>query len=174
MVSSYTKILEQKRFNSYRTCLGYHHGRRWIGLGHQYGRRDVMWKHSISSIPNITAIPQLVSALANLLKYRRFSWEGQHTMWTQLLTRHFFYNVDCLVLENMYWMSCDFEEGKDCTRSLSKQPCYLGHNVKFFVICFVLSLITVSNFLSLSWTEPYNVAVFFFHNGKGTHDWRDC
>ena len=36
-----------------------------------------------------------------------------------------FYNVDCLVMGNMYWMSCDFEEAKECTRSLSKQPCYL-------------------------------------------------
>ena len=65
-------------------------------------------------------------------------------MYTQLLTGHF-YNVYCLVMENMYWMSCDFEEAKDCTQSLGKQSCYLGHKVKFFVICFVLSLITVSN-----------------------------
>ena len=54
----------------------------------------------------------------------------------------------------MYWMSCDFKEGKDCTRSLSKQPCYLGYKVKFFVTCFVLSLITVSNFCLLVELSP--------------------
>lgn len=54
----------------------------------------------------------------------------------------------------MYCMSCDFEEGKDCTRSLSKQPCYLDHKVKFFVICFLLLLITVSNFFLLVELSP--------------------
>ena len=144
MVSSYTKLLEPKRFNSHRTGLGHQHDSSLIVLGHQYGCRNAMWKHCISSIPNVTAIPQLVSALTNLLKYRTFLWEEQHTMWTQLLTGHF-YNVYCLVVENMCWMSCCFEEAKECTWSLSKQPCYqLGHKVKFFVICFVLLLITVS------------------------------
>ena len=100
----------------------------------------------------MTAIPQMVSAITNLLKSEIqdiFMGGATHNLITVTDTT-FFYNFDCLVMENMYWMSCDFEEGKDCTRSLSKQPCYLGHKVKFFVICFVLSLITVSNFLSLS------------------------
>ena len=37
----------RKEFNSQRTGLGHQHGRRFIVWGHQYGRRDVMWKHSI-------------------------------------------------------------------------------------------------------------------------------
>ena len=32
----------RKEFNSHRTCLGHQHGRRFIVLEHQYGRRDVM------------------------------------------------------------------------------------------------------------------------------------
>ena len=39
----------RKEFNSHRTGLGRQHGRRFIVLGHQYGRHDVMWKHSIPS-----------------------------------------------------------------------------------------------------------------------------
>ena len=35
-------------FNFQRIGLRNQHGRRFIVLGHQYGRRDVMWKHSIS------------------------------------------------------------------------------------------------------------------------------
>ena len=37
----------RKEFNSYRTGLGHKHGRRFIVLGRQYGRHDVMWKHTI-------------------------------------------------------------------------------------------------------------------------------
>ena len=37
----------RKGFNSHRTGLGHQHDPRFIVLGHQYGRRDVMWKHSI-------------------------------------------------------------------------------------------------------------------------------
>ena len=37
----------RKEFNSHRTGLGLQHGRRFIVLGHKYGRRDVMWKHNI-------------------------------------------------------------------------------------------------------------------------------
>ena len=36
----------RKEFNSHRTGLEHQDGRRFIVLGHQYGRRDVMWKHS--------------------------------------------------------------------------------------------------------------------------------
>ena len=39
----------RKEFNSQRTGLRHQHGRRFIVLGHQYGRLDVMWKHSLSS-----------------------------------------------------------------------------------------------------------------------------
>ena len=37
----------KKEFNSHRTGLGRQHGRRFIVLGHKYGRRDVMWIRSI-------------------------------------------------------------------------------------------------------------------------------
>ena len=37
----------RKKFNSHRIVLVHQHGRRFIVLGQQYGRRDVMWKHSI-------------------------------------------------------------------------------------------------------------------------------
>ena len=41
-----------KELNSHKICLKnqrHQHGRRFIVLGHQYGRHDVMWKHSILS-----------------------------------------------------------------------------------------------------------------------------
>ena len=37
----------RKEFHSHRIGLRHQHGRCFIVLGHQYGRRDVMWKHSI-------------------------------------------------------------------------------------------------------------------------------
>ena len=40
-------IRNKKEFNSHRTGSGHQHGRRFIVLGHQYGHRDVMWKHSM-------------------------------------------------------------------------------------------------------------------------------
>ena len=43
----------RKEFNSHRIGLGHQHGGCFIVLEHQYGRRDVMWKHSIGS--SITA-----------------------------------------------------------------------------------------------------------------------
>ena len=36
----------RKEFNSYTIGLEHKHGRRFNVLGHQYGRRDVMWKRS--------------------------------------------------------------------------------------------------------------------------------
>ena len=41
--------------------LGLQHGRRFIVLGHQYGRRDVMWKHSIRDPYEIRTAIGLVS-----------------------------------------------------------------------------------------------------------------
>ena len=35
-------VCVRKDFNSHRTGLGHEHGRRFIVLGHQYGRHDVM------------------------------------------------------------------------------------------------------------------------------------
>ena len=40
-LSEQTKVFTQKKFNSYRTGLWHQHGRCFIVLGHQYGRRDV-------------------------------------------------------------------------------------------------------------------------------------
>ena len=37
----------RKEFNSQRIFFVHQHCRRFIVLQHQYGRRDVMWKHSI-------------------------------------------------------------------------------------------------------------------------------
>ena len=39
----------RKEFNSHGTGLRHQHGRRFIVLGQQDGRRDVMWKHSTES-----------------------------------------------------------------------------------------------------------------------------
>ena len=36
-----------QEFNSHRTGLGNKHGRRFIVLGHKYGRCDLMWKHNL-------------------------------------------------------------------------------------------------------------------------------
>ena len=36
------KRFHKKEFNSHRIGLGHQHGRRFIVFGHQYGRRDVM------------------------------------------------------------------------------------------------------------------------------------
>ena len=54
MASLSANLLEQKKsicvrkeFNSQRTDLGHQHSHCFIVLGHQYGRLDVMWKHSI-------------------------------------------------------------------------------------------------------------------------------
>ena len=39
------KRLHKKEFNSHRIDSKHQHGRRFIVLGHQYGCRDVTWKH---------------------------------------------------------------------------------------------------------------------------------
>ena len=38
-------VFIRKEFNSHRIGLGHQHGRRFIVLENQYGRRDAMWKH---------------------------------------------------------------------------------------------------------------------------------
>ena len=38
----------RKEFNSQRIGLGSQHGRHFIVLGHQYGRREMMWTHAIN------------------------------------------------------------------------------------------------------------------------------
>ena len=46
-VSIQKRRLSNKRVQPYRICLGHQHGYRFIVFKHQYGRHDVMWKHSI-------------------------------------------------------------------------------------------------------------------------------
>ena len=46
----------RKEFNSHRTGLGHQHGHRFIVLGHKYGCRDVMWKHTIVIVAGLAVI----------------------------------------------------------------------------------------------------------------------
>ena len=46
-------FLDKKEFNSHRTGFDHQHGRYFIVLEQQYGRRDVMWKRSIYNIADI-------------------------------------------------------------------------------------------------------------------------
>ena len=48
-------VYVRKEFNSYRTGLEHQHGRHFVVLGHQYGRRDVMWKSSIGILNTIAS-----------------------------------------------------------------------------------------------------------------------
>ena len=41
-IATKESVYIRKEFNSHRTGLGHQHGRRFIVLEHQYGRRDVM------------------------------------------------------------------------------------------------------------------------------------
>ena len=45
IIGTKESICIRKEFNSHRIGLERQHGRRFIVLGHQYGRRDVMWKY---------------------------------------------------------------------------------------------------------------------------------
>ena len=49
-IATKESVCIRKESNSHRTGLEQQHGHRFIVLEHQYGRRDVMWKHSIDSI----------------------------------------------------------------------------------------------------------------------------
>ena len=56
----------RKEFNSHRTGLGHYlYGRRFIVLGHQYGPREITWKHSIMWMVVVT--------FSKLPPYRSFS-----------------------------------------------------------------------------------------------------
>ena len=46
-IGTKVSVCIRKEFTSHRTGLGHQHGPRFLVLGHQYGRRDEMWKHSI-------------------------------------------------------------------------------------------------------------------------------
>ena len=41
--NSRERLHKKKKLNYDRTGMGHQHGRHFIVLGHQYGRRDVMW-----------------------------------------------------------------------------------------------------------------------------------
>ena len=47
------RLHKKKEFNSHRTGLGHKHDRRFIVLGHKYGRHDVKWKHRIGVIHKV-------------------------------------------------------------------------------------------------------------------------
>ena len=53
----------RKEFNSHRTGLRHQHDHRFIVLGHQYGRRDVMWKHSIAPACFIFSLSMLMTSI---------------------------------------------------------------------------------------------------------------
>ena len=46
------KFLHKKRVQFRQGCLGTPAGRHFIALEHQYGHRDVMWKHSLHRCPS--------------------------------------------------------------------------------------------------------------------------
>ena len=52
MASIYANLLDQRIFFVHQ------HGRRYIVLQHQYGRRDVMWKRSILVIVKLCLLPR--------------------------------------------------------------------------------------------------------------------
>ena len=47
LIGTKENVYIRKEFNSHRTGLEHKHGHRFIGLGHKYGRHDIMWKHTI-------------------------------------------------------------------------------------------------------------------------------
>ena len=65
-------VYVRKEFNSHRTCLGHKHSRRFIVLGHKYGRHDVMWKHNLKSLLNSSSA-NLYTRAQNDVRYITFS-----------------------------------------------------------------------------------------------------
>ena len=51
----------RKEFNSQRIFFVHQHGRRFIVLQHQYGRREVMWKRSILVIVKLRLLPRALA-----------------------------------------------------------------------------------------------------------------
>ena len=89
----------RKEFNFHRTGLEHQHGRRFVVLGHQYGRLDVMWKHSInymrrarlqSSLARFSIlkqIPSMISLFENwnaiVVPYMKFISSLLRTSWAE-------------------------------------------------------------------------------------------
>ena len=69
-------ICIRKEFISHRTNLGHKHGRCFIVLGHQYGWRDVMWKHSIQWCTSPPLLPHPVAT--NLKLFSLENWSVFH------------------------------------------------------------------------------------------------
>ena len=65
----------RKEFNSHRTGLGHQHGRRFIVLEQQYGRRDVMWKHSIGQPIHLLHYTRLL----HVSNVGKLTFSGQNT-----------------------------------------------------------------------------------------------
>ena len=55
----------KREFTSHRTVLLHQRGHRFIVLGHQYGRRDVMRKHCIAFLPFSCTSPSSLLKLPN-------------------------------------------------------------------------------------------------------------
>ena len=72
------KHLHKKRVHLHRIGLGHQHGRRFIVLGLQYGRRVVMWKYSIRVIA--------VEFVSSIKTRRRFY---SHSKWTVRVSSSF-------------------------------------------------------------------------------------
>ena len=77
----------RKDFNSQRIFSVHQHGRRFIVLEHQYGRRDVMWKRTISpwrqSRWNATRAPVKSCRTLAWIIFDKFTWAT--CKWTQQL-----------------------------------------------------------------------------------------
>ena len=103
----------RKEFNSHRTGLGHHHGRRFIVLGLQYGRRDVMWIHSIASFTFSSPSPS--PSPSSLLKFPIVfctpmwsTWRHVKPFYILCWRRCWFYfyyfsHLRCIVVKHSWW-----------------------------------------------------------------------
>ena len=104
----------RKEINSHRISLEHQHGRRFFVLGHQYGRRDVMWKRSIGILNTIAS------------DYKRyFEFTIRRTL--QTLLDHSFAEACHRSLQTIIW-----------TMPCHKIPLWCRHNGVFLQIdhCF--------------------------------------
>ena len=81
----------RKEFNSQRIFFVHQHGRRFIVLQHQYGRREVMWKRSILVIVKLCLLPRSLAGKQNACKKSRW-----HSRIMKLLMN----------VELSYWLLC--------------------------------------------------------------------
>ena len=62
----------RKEFNSQRIFFVHQHGRRFIVLQHQYGRREVMWKRSILVIVKLRLLQRSLAEKKNACRKSRW------------------------------------------------------------------------------------------------------